>query len=103
MKTRSPITTGTPPTDGSEVLAFGNLIYREDFCTAVEPFVEIIHFAEGLWLDRWGMSILQTMEDAVHFHNFTPLAVVGEELALRTVELFNHEMRERDCQNPVGD
>ena len=90
-------TPGAPPQDGREYLASGNLGYvADECCTCMEPFMSIIHWKDGLWLDRRELSITRTLEDTLHFHNHAPLKTIGEDLARMAVELFEFEAQEAE-------
>lgn len=85
---------GPPPKDGRDYLVFGNHIEQQDCLTTVTAFVEIVHFADGMWLDPRGLSIVSTVEDALHFHNHIGLQSIpkeyGEDMADKVVALFRH-------------
>ena len=92
-------TPGAPPQDGREYLCFGNLMQHDEYSVCAMPFCEILHFADGLWLDRKGLSITWTLEDGLHFHAHLAVEKVGLEFAERVANAYERE----DGQQAVDD
>mgnify|MGYP006921368859 CR=1 FL=1 len=89
---------GAPPADGAWYLAHGNVIERDEFSTGGTPFLEIIRWQDGLWLDRRGLSLQRCLDDDLFFHEHAALGDDNLFLAEKTVEAFRDRMAARDYQ-----
>lgn len=63
--------TSEPPQDGKPIVAIGRVIYNEEACTCVDPFVSVICWGKtesgyvGWTHFRGGLAITRTLEDEV--------------------------------------